>query len=503
MKNWTRKDFLKTSLIAGGAAVATRGRAFAQAGTSPNGDIRMAVVGINGQGRSHMTSYLPGTQGHVKGGVLAAICDVDSDVLEKRKQECVKAGTTPKTYTDFRKLYEDKDVDAIVIATPNHWHSLQTIWALQAGKDVYCEKPLSHNVWEGRQAVEAAKKYTKNIALAGTQNRSSHDIVAAIEYIKSGKLGKIQWARGLCYKKRQSIGKTTGPQPVPASVDYDLWTGPASLTPPRRNSQARGSVHYDWHWFWNYGGGDMTNQGIHQMDVARWILGEPGYPKSVVSFGGRFGYEDDAETPNTLVSVFNYEKAPLIFETRGLPAKAGMRAMDNYRMARVGVIVQCENGYVHIGENGSGGIYDNDNKKIETLAKGGLGDHRKNWVKAVQDRKVAHGLLLEAHLSSALCHIGNVSYLVGADKSTPEVAEAVKASESGKEAFARMLDHLKANNVDVTTSKTVLGAHLQFDGAKELFTGSEKTLVDAANKNPLRKRVGRAPFIVPDLQKAT
>ncbi|MBI5770928.1 MAG: Gfo/Idh/MocA family oxidoreductase [Verrucomicrobia bacterium] len=500
MNNWTRKDFLKASLTAGGAALLTRNRAFAigQAGKSANGDIRVAVAGVGGQGSGHVRTYfdMPGTR-------LVAVCDADEAAIRKNVQAAAAKNIKVKSYQDFRKLLEDKEVDAIVGAPPNHWHSLMTIWALQAGKDVYMEKPLSHNIWEGRQAVEATKKYSKNVAVSGTQNRSSHDIVAAIEYIKSGKLGKIQWARGLCYKTRDSIGKLTEPQKVPDSINYDLWTGPADLTPSRRNGPRGGPIHYDWHWFWNYGGGDISNQGIHQVDVARWILGEQGLPKSVLSFGGRFGYEDAAETPNTLVSVYHYEKAPMIFEVRGLPMKAGMRAMDRYRQAQVGVIVQCEGGYVHIGENGSGAIYDNDNKKIETLAKGGIGDHRKNFVKAMQERKVVHGLISEAHTSVALCHLGNISYLVGAEKANAQIAEAVKSHEVTKEVFARTIDHLKANNVDVTTTKTVLGAHLQFDGAKEMFVGKDKTIVDAANKSPLRKRVGRAPFIVPDLQKAT
>src|SRR3954468_14931108 len=318
MNKWTRKEFLKASVVGGGAALLA-GRtkiygATAPAAGSANGDVRVGVAGINAQGRGHMLDYC----GKLPGARLVAICDADSDVLDKRKAECVKAGTTPQTYHDVRKMLESKDIDAVVFAPPNHWHSLMTIWALQAGKDVYVEKPLSHNIWEGRQAVEAAKKYTKNIAMIGTQNRSSADIAAAIEMVKSGKLGKIQWARGLCYKERVSIGKHNGPQPIPASVDYDLWSGPSDLKPPTRNGP-KGTIHYDWHWFWNYGGGDISNQGIHQMDVARWILGAPGIAPSVFSFGGRFGYEDDAETPNPLVSVFNYEKAPLIFEVRGLP----------------------------------------------------------------------------------------------------------------------------------------------------------------------------------------
>ncbi|WP_414660851.1 Gfo/Idh/MocA family protein [Horticoccus sp. 23ND18S-11] len=496
MKNWTRKEFIRASLLGGSAAlVAGQTRLYGQvapAAGSANGDIRVAVVGINAQGRGHMMDYcnkLPGAR-------LVAICDVDSDVLAKRAADCEKVGVKPKTYGDYRKLLEDKDIDAVVLASPNHQHSLQTIWGLQAGKDVYCEKPLSHNVWEGRQAVEAAKKYSKNIVQAGTQNRSSEDAMEAISYIRSGKIGKIKWARALCYKQRDSIGRTTGAQPVPASINYDLWTGPADLTPPRRNGP-KGTVHYDWHWFWNYGGGDITNQGIHQMDVARWLLGEPGLPPTVMSFGGRFGYQDDAETPNTLISVLGYEKAPLIFEVRGLPMKAGMRAMDKYRGTDVGVVVQCEGGYVTLGANGGALVYDNDKKKIEQFAKNTLGQHRANFVKAVKNRKVVNGLIEECHYSSALCHLANVSYLVGAEKTNTQLADAIKSNADTKDSHARMLDHLKANNVDPDGIKTVVGPLLKIDGKSESFVGSEKTIVDAANKSALLKREGRGAFKIP------
>jgi predicted dehydrogenase len=406
----------------------------------------------------------------------------------------------PEKFSDYRKLLESKNIDAVVLATPNHQHSLQTIWGLQAGKDVYVEKPLSHNVWEGRQAVEAAKKYTKNIVQAGTQNRSSEDIYDAINYVKGGAIGKIKWARALCYKERESIGLTTGPQQVPASVNYDLWTGPADLSPPRRNSKKNGPIHYDWHWFWNYGGGDITNQGIHQMDVARWFLGEPGLPATVMSFGGRFGYQDDAETPNTLVSVLGYEKAPLIFEVRGLPMKAGMRAMDKFKGTDVGVVVQCEGGYVTIGANGGAIAYDNDRKILQKFAKNTLGQHRANFVKAVKARKVQFGVIGECHYSSALCHIANVSYMLGAEKANTQLAEAIKANADTKDSFDRMLEHLKANNVDVAGTKTVVGPLLRLDNRSEMFTGSEKVIVDAANKNPLRKREGRGAFKIPVIQ---
>ncbi len=505
MKNWTRKDFLKTSLLGGGAAiVAANTRIYGQTAAAPgsaNGDIRVAVVGINAQGGGHIKTYykMPGTR-------LVALCDADSAVLDRRVAETEKEGFKVTPYRDYRKLLEDKNIDAVVMAPPNHWHSLMTIWALQAGKDVYVEKPLSHNIWEGRQAVEAAKKYSKNIVQAGTQNRSSADIKTAIEYIRSGKLGKIQWARGLCYKERVSIGKHTGPQPIPATVDYDLWSGPSDLKPPTRNGP-KGTIHYDWHWFWNYGGGDISNQGIHQMDVARWILGEPGIAPSVMSFGGRFGYEDDAETPNTLVSVFNYAKAPLIFEVRGLPrskkdhVESGRSAMDRYRAAQVGVVVQCEGGYAHVTEGGNVAIYDNKNTKIETMVDAGsiANVHRQNFVKAVQNRKVVNGVIDECHYSTSLCHLGNISYLAGAEKSNGAVADAIKSNPDAKEAFGRVLEHLKANEVDVTKNLTMLGPVLKFDAQKEMFVGSEP-YVAAANNSPIRKRAGRGAFKIPEFK---
>lgn len=499
MKNWTRKDFLKTSLLGGGVALmGSQTRIYGQvapAAGSANGDIRVAVMGVGAQGSSHMRDYL----NKLPGARLVAICDADSAQIAKQQAVCEKAGVKVATYVDYRKMLESKDIDAIVIGSPNHQHSIMTIRSLEAGKDVYCEKPLSHNVWEGRQAVAAAAKYSKNIVQAGTQNRSSLDIQEALEFAASGQLGKLQWSRGLCYKERESIGKTTGPQKVPDTVNYDLWSGPAPVTPSRRNGPRGGPIHYDWHWFWNYGGGDIANQGIHQMDVARWFIGEKSLPKSVMSIGGRFGYDDDAETPNTQIAVLEYEKAPLIFEVRGLPMKAGMKAMDAYRGARVGVVVQYENGYITVSEAGTVNIYGNDNKIIKSLKNGGNGAHRANFVKAVQNRKVVNGLIEECHYSSAACHVANVSYLVGKETSNAAISESINKSAVTSETFDRLLAHLKANEVDVATRKTVQGPVLMIDRKTELFVGGEKAVTDAANNSPLRKRAGRGEFTIPQI----
>ena len=322
MKNLTRRSFLKQTALAAGA-VSWTAHSWSQV-RGANEDIRMAVVGFNGRGKSHIEAWTK-----LKGVRLTALCDVDSKVLQNEVDRLGNAGHQVQGYTDVRKLLADSNVDAISIATPNHWHALATVWGIQAGKDVYVEKPVSYDVWEGEKMLEAAKQHRK-IVQAGTQSRSSPALKEAVAWVRAGNLGKIKVARGLCYKPRASIGKTDGPQPVPPTVDYDLWCGPAPLTPPRRKS-----FHYDWHWFWNYGAGDLGNQGIHEMDVARWFLGEETLSPRVLSVGGRLGYVDDAETPNTLISFHDYVRAPLIFEVRGLPEKAGTKEMEHTREPRL------------------------------------------------------------------------------------------------------------------------------------------------------------------------
>ena len=496
MTNWTRKDFLKTSAVTGGAALLASSRLYGA--TAPTGsaseDVRLAIVGFNSKGNGHINDFKkqPGCK-------IVALCDVDSQVLAKRVAQLEKDNIKVKTYVDYRKLLEDPSIDAVVLATPNHWHSLQTIWACQAGKDVYVEKPLSHNVWEGRQAVEAAKKYNR-IVQGGTQSRSSGELKAAAAYLQAGKLGKILWARGLCYKERPSIGKTSGPQKVPSHLDYNLWSGPAPLVAPRRNAADYGSIHYHWHWFWNYGGGDIANQGIHQMDVCRWMIGAEGLPASAMCIGGRFGYEDDAETPNTQIAVLNYEPAPIIFEVRGLPSQKGLKTMDRYRTVRgIGVVVQCEGGYFAPGETGGGAVYDNNNKRIDTFTGAGGGGHAANFIAAVKSRKAAelNGKIENLHYSSCLCHLANISYRLGAEKSNDAIQDAVGGHELTKEAFGRMLEHLKANEVNTAATPTVVGPLLKLALGSERFETKEN--YDAGYwANTLLRRDGRAPFIVPE-----
>src|SRR5216683_7150884 len=295
-----RRHFLTSALA--GTQLATHALA------SANDTVRVACVGVRGQGGAHIKAYsaMPNVE-------IAAVCDVDESVLSKRLGEIESSGKKrPAGFTDIRKVLEDKSIDAISIATPNHWHSLMGIWACQAGKDVYCEKPCSHNIFEGRQLVAAAQKYNR-IVQHGTNSRSGVAVREAMDKMRAGVIGDVYMARGLCFKWRDTIGRTPE-ESVPAGVDYNLWTGPAPL-----HAFTRNRFHYNWHWFWDYGNGDIGNQGIHEMDIARWGLGVR-FPNKVSAMGGHVMFDDDQETPNTMVANFEFEeggkKKFLVFEVR-------------------------------------------------------------------------------------------------------------------------------------------------------------------------------------------
>jgi predicted dehydrogenase len=488
MKNLNRRHFLKTSLFAATATASFSAKSWAQV-KGANDTIRAATVGFNGRGGSHIAGFKKLAPEGVK---YTALCDVDNKVLDRGVESMKKDGNEVKGFKDIRKLLEMKDLDVVSIATPNHWHSLAAIWAIQAGKDVYVEKPVSHNVWEGRQLVNAARKYNK-IVQTGTQSRSSFAIKEAVAWVQEGNLGKLLISRGLCYKPRPSIGKHEGPQPVPENIDYDLWSGPAPLVPPTRNAGKNGTIHYDWHWFWNYGNGDLGNQGIHQMDIARWFLGETELSPRVFSVGGRLGYIDDGETPNTQIVYHDYKKAPLIFEVRGLPSGTGSKDMDKYKGGSVAVIAECEGGYVVVGSNyGEAVAFDKNDKEIKKWK--GNSDHFENFIHAVRTRKISdlHADILEGHLSSALCHTGNISYRLGKQASPDEVREQIKADRDALPTFNRMAEHLAANGVDLSKTKATIGPVLKMDGKKEVFIDNK-----AADK--LLTREYRKPYVVPEI----
>ncbi|MHC4542652.1 MAG: Gfo/Idh/MocA family oxidoreductase, partial [Planctomycetota bacterium] len=314
MKRITRRDFVKGSIAAGAALAMPFSRVW-----GANDDIHAAVVGFRGHGQNHINAYLK-----IPGVRVVALCDADEEVLARGVARFKARNEKVDAYVDVRKMLEDKNIDVVSTATPNHWHALVTVWACQAGKDVCVEKPVSHNMFEGRKMVEAARKYNR-IVQADLDLRSNEGLVEAIRYVRQGELGEIVVVRGFCYKRRESMGKVAGPQKVPESVDYDLWCGPAPKGPLMRKN-----LHYDWHWVWPTGCGEIGNNGPHQLDVCRWVLGTSELPRRVMSIGGRFGYDDDGETPNAQIAIYDYETAPIIYEVRGLPTRTGDSNMDVY-----------------------------------------------------------------------------------------------------------------------------------------------------------------------------
>jgi predicted dehydrogenase len=470
----TRRDFIRGSMAAGLSLALPFSRV-----RGANNDIRVAVVGIRSQGRNHIEWFrkIPGVR-------VVAICDADTQFLDREEKKFKERNEKVDAYVDYRRLLEDENIDAIITATPNHWHALVTVWACHVGKDVYVEKPVSHNIWEGRQMVKAARQYSR-IVQAGTQRRSDEGLQEAIRYIQEGNLGKIVTVWGIIYVRRDSIGKVDGPQPIPKTVDYNLWTGPAPLAPLMRKN-----LHYDWHWVWPTGNGDYGNNGIHFTDVCRWVLGKGALPRRVMSIGGRFGYVDDGETPNTQIVLLDYEPVPIIFEVRGLPRAKGDSAMDAFRGVRDGIVVQCEHGHL-----AGGWAYDNDGKRIKQFKLTGGSGHHVNFIKAVRSRRVSdlNADILEGHLSSALCHIGNISYRLGKETTRDEVMEVIKGNKDMVDSFERFQEHLLVNGVDLQQTPRILGPWLQMDTDKEIFVGEF-----SKEANKLIRREYREPFTVPE-----
>jgi len=375
---------------------------------SPNDTVRVACVGVRSQGRAHISHYaaMPNVE-------IAAVCDVDESILNARLDEIEKLGKKrPTGYTDFRKVLDDKSIDAVSIATPNHHHTLQTIWACQAGKDVYVEKPCSHDMFEARQISTVMEKYNR-IVQHGTNSRSG---IAreAVEKIHEGLIGDAYMARGLCFKWRDTIGRTPI-SPVPAGVHYDLWLGGAP-----QHEFTKNRFHYNWHWFWDYGNGDLGNQGIHQMDVARWALGVK-YPTKISAIGGHMMFDDDQETPNLLTATYEFDeggrKRILVFEVRHWMTNHEAGMGENGKSPNtVGTIVYGPKGYVAIWDEDNGRYSSFLGKEQQPGPSGSdKGNNWANFIAAVRSRKPSdlNAPITEGAISTMLVHLANISYRVG------------------------------------------------------------------------------------------
>ena len=399
-----------------------------------NERINMAVIGIRGRGDGLCRDFAAMPNVRVK-----TICDIDANLFPSRAESIrQKQGVAPGTEQDLRRVLDDKDIDAIATATPNHWHALLTIWACQAGKHVYVEKPCSHNIWEGRKMIEAARKYNR-IVQVGFQSRSSQNVRQAMKFLHEGGLGDIYMVKGLCYKSRNNIGRypdgplpkgekfslTVGGKPdLPwdadylSKVDYNLFIGPAPVRPFNRNH-----FQYNWHWHWDFGNGDIGNQGVHQMDVARWGLNKNEHPRKVMSSGGYFVFDSCQETPNTQTAVFEYADGKILqFEVRGL-------STNDEKTVRIGNLFYGAKGWMFLNssgdrwetffgpknEPGPSAASDKDAADPSNLAGSGGDRHFYNFINAVRSakRQDLNADIGGGHFSASLCHLANISYRLG------------------------------------------------------------------------------------------
>lgn len=495
MKRITRRSLLKqtgsTAVIAGlGAGVGVFEASADEQSQSPNQDVRLAIIGTGGRGNQHIKVF-----SECNGVKLVAFCDVDKNHVNDAADQFHKAtGEKIARFTDYRELLKCEDIDAVTIATPNHWHSLMAIHAMQAGKHVYVEKPVCHTVWEGRQMLNAEKKYDV-VCAAGFQNRSVKGVIEAMSIIHSGKFGAIKQVRGLCYRNRKGIGKSDQPITPPESVNYDLWLGPAADMPIKRPN-----LHYDWHWDFNTGNGDMGNQGPHEMDLVQYALGDlMRHPNTVQSFGGRFAWDDGGNTPNMQCALFDYGIGiPVIFEVRNLYQKGKDEKFIGAfgSQAKPNIIVTMEKGEYRGGRFG-GVITDNDGKVVHQF-KGG-DDHYQNFIDAVanNDSIRIRSTLQSAFYSSCMSHLANISLLTGDEATDEQVADSIGANELSIECFERFCKQLDLWKVDRTKTPWQLGSKLTFDSQTEQFTAGE----NLSKANQLLRREDREPYVVPDFSR--
>jgi predicted dehydrogenase len=399
MENTTRRSFFQA-----GAAMAVGAQASRILGA--NDRVNMAVIGLGGRGGSHMDGYT-----RVETARVAALCDINQAAVERGQARVQKiTQETPKSYDDMRKVFEDKGIDAVSFATPNHWHALGSIWAMQAGKDVYCEKPACHNLFEGYQMVAAARKYGRMLQI-GSQGRTLAHCQQAIKLLREGIIGKVYMAKGLCFKQRLSIGRKPD-SPTPPGVDWSQFLGPAPLRP---FNELR--FRYNWHWFWDTGNGDLGNQGVHQTDIVMWGLGKTTLPKYTMSMGGKLVYDDDQETPNQQMCCYDWgDGIQAQFEVRGLPT--GPEGKLNSRRDTVGNLFFGSDGYLSLDGSGFQVYKGHQGEKImDVPAERGdsTANHMRNFLAAVKSRKhedlnadISVGIL-----AAGLCHVANIAYRLG------------------------------------------------------------------------------------------
>jgi predicted dehydrogenase len=471
MRHLSRRLFLEETLLAAGAVTAGSSHALlaaepARQSRSPNDRLSVAVIGVRSRGGDHARAYAARDD-----CVISYICDADSAIGERVAGQFE---SKPEFVQDLRRILDDKSVDIVSIATPNHWHSLAAIWAMQAGKDVYVEKPVSHNISEGRRMVQAARKYNR-ICQGGTQLRSLGANRAAAQYIREGKLGQIKLAHVCTYRARAPIGPGGAYSPPP-TVDYNLWAGPAPMELPVR----RPSFHYDWHWFWNWGGGELANNSIHVVDTMRLITGLTGLGRGVMSYGGRVGLDDCGETPSVQVTIHDFEPMTVVQEVRNLETAAPKRGS---------ILIVGTEGYL-----AGTTVYDPSGNLVQKLQAPDV-DHFANFIEAVRSRKREdqNAEINEGHTSTAVVHTANISQRLGKPASPRDIQHALETLSvkvDVVETFAEIRQHLADNGVDIEKTPLTLGPWIEIDSDGEKF-------IDNPAANALLTRDYRKPFVVP------
>jgi len=482
-----RRTFLEHAGTALGATLAAGvAPSIWSAAPGANGDIRVAVIGLGNKGKQHVEvlSKLPGVR-------LAGLCDVDPTRLAEQVEKLKSRQISPLAVTDARRLFERGDIDAVVISTPNHWHALLGIWACEAGKDIYVEKPISHTIAEGEALMAAVHKHGR-IMQSGTQYRSDVGLRAAAAWLAEGHLGRPRWGHVVWFERRESIGRV--PPYNPSGLDYDLYCGPAPLEPLTRTR-----LHYDWHWFWSTGNGDLANSGIHPIDVCRWFAGEPGLPRRTRTMGGRFAWDDTGQTPNTSLTLLEFPRVPILVEIRNLPQQAGVRAMDAHLGIREGFALHYEGGRF-VGLRGGGWIYDNDGNRVRNFPGDGGAGHAANFIHAVRSRRAAdlRGPIAEGHASTVACELGNLSWRLGRSATFAECRTAAGAHPGAAEALVALERNVTANGVDLAKHPFALGPWIEVrDGAIHEVAGGDRTAL--ARARDLARGQARKPYEIPGL----
>ncbi len=461
--------------LMGAAAASTVYSVFPSRAYGANERVALGMIGLGDRGGAHLKSF-----SQMRNVEIVAVSDADASRMDRTGEKAAK-------HQDFRHLLEMKEVDAVVIATPDHWHCLAAILAFQAGKHAYVEKPVSHCIWEGRKMVEAARKY-KRIVQAGTQQRSCPAVQHCAADIQSGAYGKVLWVHCSKLDVRQPIGRVTGPQPAPEGVDYNLWAGPSPMPPIMR---AR--FHYDWHWQWNWGTGEMGNWGVHYLDDMRHLLGWNDVPDNVMAAGNRW-WDDDGETPNMHFALMEHQGVKVVVDIRNMTASSSGKEGPEYLGGNGGNYIMCENGFVRI-SRGKGQAFDKDGNAVKEYKGTGGTAHYFNFIKALREDSSA-GLACEievGHYSTTLCHMANIGFRVGKATPVEELRDRVKGNEDAVNTLQAMLDQLGNNQIDLKAKPFIVGPKLSYDAKTETFTGDK-----AEEANKFVRIPGRDPFTVPD-----